>query len=90
MHGLTPVEPDGSKEARAHAVAPFVEAGNVWLPDPSIAPWVEDFLAEVCSFPMAAHDDQVDAMSQALARMFLLGADVEQATAAREYEAAFR
>lgn len=67
--GLIAVEPSGSKEARASAVSPDIEAGNVWLPDPSVAPWVHDFVEECAAFPNAAHDDQVDAMSQALLRM---------------------
>jgi predicted phage terminase large subunit-like protein len=66
ISGLVAVNPEGSKEARAHAVAPQVEAGNVFLPDPSIVPWVHDFIEECCAFPTGAHDDQVDAMTQAL------------------------
>ena len=31
-------------------------------------PWINDFIDEVVSFPNATHDDQVDAMSQALNR----------------------
>lgn len=64
--GLIPIEPQGSKYARAVAVSPFMEAGNVFLPSPSIAPWVDGFIEECAGFPNAAHDDQVDAMSQAL------------------------
>jgi predicted phage terminase large subunit-like protein len=33
--GLIPVTPEGGKEARANAVSPLYEAGNVWYPDPS-------------------------------------------------------
>lgn len=69
--GLIPVQPDGSKQARASAVSPFIESGNAYLPDPSIAPWIEEVIAECAAFPLAAHDDDVDAMSQALARLFL-------------------
>ena len=69
--GLIAVEPDGSKVARASAVSPFVEAGNVWLPALEIAPWIGDFIEEHASFPAGAHDDQVDAASQALNRMLL-------------------
>jgi predicted phage terminase large subunit-like protein len=69
--GLIPVEPEGSKQARASAVSPFIEAGNCYLPDPSIAPWIEEFIAECASFPLGAHDDDVDAMSQALSRLML-------------------
>lgn len=69
--GIVPEEPQGSKEARASAVAPLIEAGNVWLPAPELAPWVADFVEEAASFPNGAHDDQVDAMSQALNRLVL-------------------
>jgi len=69
--GLVPVEPEGSKPARASAVSPFVEAGNVWLPDPSIAPWVDELVEECAGFPNATNDDQVDALSQALTRLLL-------------------
>jgi predicted phage terminase large subunit-like protein len=31
--GLIPVEPQGGKEARAHAAAPEVQSGNVYLPE---------------------------------------------------------
>lgn len=66
VSGLIPIEPKGSKEARAAAVSPFIEAGNIWLPHPSRAAWVQDFIEECAAFPTAARDDQVDAMSQAL------------------------
>jgi predicted phage terminase large subunit-like protein len=66
--GLIPVEPEGGKVVRAQAVSPEVESGNVFLPDPSIAPWVHDFIEECAAFPNGANDDQVDMMSQALIR----------------------
>jgi predicted phage terminase large subunit-like protein len=71
--GLIPVEPDGSKLARASAVAPFIEAGQVWLPDPLIdgCAWVVDLVDEAAAFPNGAHDDAVDAMSQGLNRLLL-------------------
>ena len=67
--GIIPVEPDGSKLARAHAVTTFFEAGNVHIPHPSVYGWVADYVAELTSFPTAAHDDQVDATTQALRDM---------------------
>lgn len=67
--GIIPVEPDGSKLARAHAVTTFFEAGNVHLPHPSVCGWSADYVAELTSFPAAAHDDQVDATTQALRDM---------------------
>ena len=66
VSGIIPVEPDGSKEARAHAVTALFEAGNVLLPDRSLAPWVDEYRLELTRFPSGAHDDQVDATTQAL------------------------
>jgi predicted phage terminase large subunit-like protein len=40
-------------------------------PRPELAPWVGGFIEECAGFPTAAHDDQVDAMSQALNRLIL-------------------
>jgi predicted phage terminase large subunit-like protein len=67
--GLIAVNPEGGKIARAAAVSPQIEAGNVYLPHPAIAPWVEKLMEECTSFPNAAHDDQVDALTQALNRL---------------------
>lgn len=70
--GIIPTNPGKrGKVERAEAVAPFIEAGNVWIPD--AAPWVSDFLAEVQAFPNGANDDQIDAASQALERLCVGG-----------------
>jgi predicted phage terminase large subunit-like protein len=73
--GIIGVTPRGGKYARAQAASPVVEAGNVWLPNPRphgrLLPertWVDDFLHECCAFPLGAHDDDVDAFSQLVAR----------------------
>ena len=66
--GLIPVEPEGSKESRAHAVAPEIESGNVYLPHPQLHPWVKAFMDSCAAFPNAANDDDVDAATQALRR----------------------
>ncbi len=66
--GLLPVNPGGGKIARAAAVSPLVEAGNVYLPHPDYVPWVNGFIEECAAFPNGAHDDQVDAMTQMLLR----------------------
>ena len=71
VSGLIPITPKESKEARVAAVSPFAEAGNVWLPDPSLAPWVAGLVEETAGFPNATHDDQVDALSQALTRLLI-------------------
>ena len=64
--GLVLVSPLGDKISRLRAVLPLWEAGNILLPVPNVGPWISEFIHEVTSFPAAAHDDQVDAMSQAL------------------------
>lgn len=65
LSGIVAVSVQGSKEARAHAAAPDVEAGNYWLPKTE---WAEEFIEECAAFPNAAHDDMVDAWSQAASR----------------------
>lgn len=67
--GIVPENPTESKVARTHAVAPLVEARNVNLPDPELAPWIGDFVEEWAAFPNGANDDQVDGGSQALKRL---------------------
>lgn len=64
--GLIPVEPLGSKTARAAAGSPQIEGGDVYLPHPSIAPWVQAYIDQHAAFPKGAHDDDVDMTSQAL------------------------
>ena len=65
--GIVPYTPRGSKQARAYSVSPLFEAGNVYLPPmDSDHPWVKGFVDELLAFPNAPHDDQVDAMTQAL------------------------
>lgn len=70
--GLVAETPTESKTARAQAAAPLQEAGNVWLPDPQLAPWIGDFMEECAAFPNGTHDDQVDGFSQAAKRMILI------------------
>ncbi len=71
--GLIAINPTDSKETRANAVAPFIEGGDVELPDSSFAPWIGGFVDECASFPNGSHDDQVDGMTQALQRLLLGG-----------------
>lgn len=68
VSGLVAVQVEGSKEARARAISGDIEAGNVYLPHPAIAPWIWEFMEECRAFPHGSHDDQVDALSQALRR----------------------
>ena len=67
ISGIVPFTPQGSKEARAFAVSPLFEAGNVYIPKQDAEhPWVRDYIDELVSFPSAPHDDRVDSTTQAL------------------------
>jgi predicted phage terminase large subunit-like protein len=52
------------KLTRAMDSAPFVQAGQVLLPQE--APWLSEFLSEAAAFPKGAHDDQLDPMMDAI------------------------
>ena len=81
--GIVAEIPQGSKVARLAAVSPLIEAGNVHLPAPALAPWVGDYVEEFAGFPNAAHDDQVDHTTQGLNRLLLqplLTADADEWT----------
>jgi predicted phage terminase large subunit-like protein len=67
--GVLPVKPLSGKVARARSVTPLIAAGNVYLPHPAFAPWVQGFIEEHSSFPNGRNDDDVDALTQALARL---------------------
>jgi predicted phage terminase large subunit-like protein len=62
------VRPTGEKAVRAKPASAQAEAGNVKLVR---GPWNDAFLDEVCSFPNAQHDDQVDAFADALNELAL-------------------
>jgi predicted phage terminase large subunit-like protein len=57
-------KPDTDKRARLIAQSDLFAGGSVRLP--RHAPWLEEFVAELLAFP-GRHDDQVDALTQALA-----------------------
>lgn len=63
---VIPIQPTGSKEERAEACAPIWDAGEIWIPHPSLCPWIEDFVNEHKVFPNGKHDDQVDSATQAV------------------------
>lgn len=58
----------GDKATRAKPASAQAEAGNVKLVR---GPWNDTFLDEVCSFPNAQFDDQVDAFADALNELAL-------------------
>jgi predicted phage terminase large subunit-like protein len=58
----------GDKVTRARPLAAQAEAGNVFLVK---GPWNRTFLDELCAFPYARHDDQVDAAAGAFNKLAL-------------------
>ena len=66
ISGIIPINPQGSKIARAQAVTPMIEAGNVHLPIK--ASFTGDIVEECSAFPNGRHDDMCDCMTQALNR----------------------
>lgn len=67
--GITAYTPRDSKAARAAIVASYQEAGNIYLPDPKYAPWVNDFINECDNFTGGDEDDfndQVDMLTQGI------------------------
>lgn len=68
LPGVVTVVAKDSKEARLQSVAPQLESGSVWLPDPTMPgfAWVGVLVDELTGFPFAKHDDCVDALSHAL------------------------
>jgi len=64
VSGVIPVTPHESKFARAMAIQPQLEAGNIFVPINE--PFVDAFIEECINFPNAKHDDCVDGFSQAI------------------------
>jgi predicted phage terminase large subunit-like protein len=65
IYVVKPVRPEGDKKSRLFAQSAYFESGVVRMP--VHAPWLDDYLHELTSFPSTKFDDQVDATSQALA-----------------------
>lgn len=66
--GVVPINPgNNSKEGRLMAVQSLFLSNAVWFP--RHATWLDDMKYEVCTFPNAPKDDQVDALVQALLYM---------------------
>lgn len=61
---IAPFKPQGSKQARAELALAAFDAGRVYLPQR--APWLEAWIEQHLAFPHGAHDDHVDATSQAI------------------------
>lgn len=67
-HDVQSNRPTGSKELRARPAASQAEGGNIVILRGS---WNEEFMDEVCTFPNAANDDQVDAFADAFNQLAL-------------------
>lgn len=69
LYGLMPYEPPSGtdKVMRLHAQTDLFENGFVHLPE--TAPWLDEYLKELTSFPGSKYDDQVDSTAQAMAVM---------------------
>ena len=64
ISGIIPITPKESKQERAYAITPYLEAGNIFFPKNQN--FTKDLEEEMLQFPAAAHDDTVDSMTQAL------------------------
>ncbi len=71
ISGIIPVRAEGSKESRAFAVSPDVEAGNVWLPSAELCPWVDEYVENLAQFPRGAYSDSMDMTTQAILQIRL-------------------
>lgn len=65
-YGVRVARATADKETRARPASAQAEHGNIKL---LRGKWNEDFLAEIESFPLGEHDDQVDALSGAVAAL---------------------
>lgn len=70
--GLIPYDPGNQdKVTRMKVVAPYVESGNVYIPNVNLVDWGASFIHEIMKFPYLEHDDIPDAFSQLLVRVFV-------------------
>lgn len=74
--GLILYNPRGDKIQRLERVSPLIRAGDIFIPPKDVAPWIDDWLGEVCAFPRAPNDDRVDAMAMALAYLHELRSEI--------------
>jgi len=66
VHAVKKYESSMDKTMRMNSVTSTIENGFVHLPEK--APWLNDYLHELATFPNGKHDDQADSTSQALDR----------------------
>jgi predicted phage terminase large subunit-like protein len=64
LNGVTRYTSKLDKVMRLNSSSNMIENGLVYLPEK--AEWLAEYLHELTTFPMGAHDDQADSTSQAL------------------------
>lgn len=74
-HSVVPSVPTQDKQTRMAVETPALESGRVLWPER--APWLVDAWEVLLTFPNGAHDEEVDALSQAL-HWVRDGADIQQ------------
>ena len=83
MPGLnvTAITPKGDKVSRAHAITSMLEHGRVYAlardegHGPEFRPWAEMVVDQCAAFPVGAHDDLTDTVTQALRYVRDLGVE---------------
>ena len=65
LYKIKEYKPKYDKVMRAHAQTASFESGQVRFP--ISAPWLDEFISELSTFPRGKYDDQVDSTSQAIA-----------------------
>ena len=71
---VLPRKAEGDKKDRLGRASLRIQAGRLLLP--ANAPWRAEFVRELLGFPLTRHDDQVDALSQALIYLMDFGPDI--------------
>jgi predicted phage terminase large subunit-like protein len=61
---VLPVQRNTDKYTRYADAAPFIESGNMLIPEHE--PWVADYIAEYSTVPASANDDQADPTADAI------------------------
>jgi len=68
--GLLKENPTGDKNMRLISVSGAFESHCVYVPDDSLNNWVGDYMRRLTSYPSSDADDEIDATSQALKRLY--------------------
>ena len=61
--GKSKLQPITDKEQRARVGQGKLQNGQVYVPLPTVCPWVEEFINELVRFPAGLYDDRVDAFA---------------------------